>query len=159
MCAVMKKILGIFIIVVTVAFGVIWWYQNGGGTVDAGTIGVNDKMKKEAQEKDKSIDNGNKVDAISNTDYITSNMEGRNVRISGVASKVSEGKGNVFFYFKNEKTGQDIKCVMFKKTNNDNQGRKELIETSAYNGSVITLDGQVDVYKGEVEIKVWKVMQ
>ena len=90
---------------------------------------------------------------------ITSAMKGMTKNTRGIVTILNEGKGNVYFNLKDPKTGKEIRCVMFAKTNNDNFGRKDLLLRSRDNNSVINVKGEVDVYKGELEIKVWQVYQ
>ena len=90
---------------------------------------------------------------------ITSNMEGNTREVRGIVTILNEGKGNVFFTLKDVNNNSKIKCVLFSKTNANDPERKAMLLDSRDNQTVIYLKGKVDVYKGELEIKVWQVFK
>ena len=88
---------------------------------------------------------------------INAGMVGMIKNTRGIVTILNENKGHVYFNLKDPKTGKEIRCVMFAKTNNDNSGRKDLLLRSRDNNSVVNIKGKVDEYKGELEIIVWQV--
>lgn len=86
---------------------------------------------------------------------INTSLQGKTITVRAAASNVKERNGTVFFRLTDPSDGAQIAGVMFKKTNNDNAGRKELLAS----GRTLTIKGEVDVYKGELEIKVWQVSE
>ena len=88
---------------------------------------------------------------------ITENMEGQRVKITGYVSDISGGKGHTFFIFKDPNTSASIKVVLFKQDNEQDPIRRQQIEDSYNNKSVINIEGKVDVYEGELEVIAKKV--
>ena len=88
---------------------------------------------------------------------ITSAMQGENIDTRGIVTDLTEGKGHVFFNLKDSNTGKKIRCVMFAKTNNADPNRKNILLRSRDKNSVVYIRGEVDIYNGELEIKVWEV--
>lgn len=86
---------------------------------------------------------------------IKSSMKGEQVTICGVPSEIKTPKQTTFFTMKDD-SGK-IQCVLFNKTANDNQGRKELLDSCAASGKQVYIDGEVDIYNGTLEVKAWKV--
>ena len=156
----MKKALGLWLIVLAVVIGGIFFFINS------------DSEKRNLGKTDK---NGDTVSApntgeqkqIIKTDYntnnffsiaeITSEIEGKTIRTKGYVINLSEGKNNVFFTLVDRNNNRAIKCIMFEKTNNDNGGRKILLEKSNSTRIELNIEGQVAIYKNQLEIKVWKV--
>lgn len=90
-----------------------------------------------------------------NIGQVTSSLRGTTITVRAKATGVKEVNGNVFFKLVDPNDGSKIAGVMFKKTNNDNPGRKAMLAS----GQTLTIKGEVDIYKGELEIKVWQVSQ
>lgn len=88
---------------------------------------------------------------------ITQAMSGMTKETCGIVTILNESKGNVFFTLKSPDSDKIIKCVLFAKTNNDDPERKQMLLESRDNNSLIYLKGEVDIYKGELELKVWQV--
>lgn len=84
---------------------------------------------------------------------ITTSLQGKTITTSGIAKNVTEAKDTIFFDLYDKKTNDSIKGVMFRKTNKDNEGRADLLRS----GKTVKVQGEIDVYKGSLEIKVWKV--
>lgn len=88
---------------------------------------------------------------------ITVAMEDITIDTRGVVTDLNENKSNIYFNLKDPNTGKEIRCVMFAKTNNDDPERKAMLLNSRDTNSVVKIKGEVDVYKGELELKVWQV--
>lgn len=88
---------------------------------------------------------------------ITPAMSGLTRETRGVVTEITEAKGHVFFTLKDALCDKKIRAVMFAKTNADDPNRKQILLNSRENNSVVHLRGEVDVYKGELEIKTWQV--
>ena len=88
---------------------------------------------------------------------ITANMTGNTINTRGVVTILNENKGNVYFNLKDPKNGKEIRCVMFAKTNNNDPQRKVMLLKSRDANSVVNVKGEVNIYKDEIEIKVWQV--
>lgn len=90
---------------------------------------------------------------------ITPKMIGVVRETRGIVLNLNEGKGNIFFTLKDVNTDKKIKGVIFSKTNVNNPEFKNLLIQSRDEKSVIFLNGEIDVYKGELEIKTWQVFK
>ena len=90
---------------------------------------------------------------------ISSDMSGLTRETRGVVTELNEAKGHVFFTLKDPLNDKKIRAVMFAKTNADDPNRKKILCNSLENRSVVRLRGEVDVYKGELEIKTWQVYE
>lgn len=88
---------------------------------------------------------------------ITADMKGQYVSTQGYVSHITGGKGHTFFTFSDPNSGASLKGVLFRQENEKNTGRKDVIEEAAQNGSLIHVEGKVDVYQGELEVIVKKV--
>lgn len=84
---------------------------------------------------------------------ITPDMQGMTVEVRAKAVDVKEVNGNVYCDLVDPNDGAQIKGVMFKKTNAENKNYKILLSS----GESLGIEGEVDVYKGELEIKIWQV--
>ena len=88
---------------------------------------------------------------------ITEAMTGTTHETRGIVTTLREGKDNVFFTLRDANGNETIKGVLFAKTNRDDPSRKEMLLQSRDNNSVVYLKGEIDIYKGELEIKTWQV--
>ena len=88
---------------------------------------------------------------------INNTMKGEYVKVVGYVTKISGGKGHTFFTFKDPNTGAIIKGVLFKQESEADPSRKEYINSSYQNKSIITIEGKVDIYKDELEVIAKKV--
>ena len=86
-------------------------------------------------------------------------MSGMTKETRGIVTVLNENKDNVFFTVKDAASDKTIKAVMFAKTNRDDPERKDMLLKSRDNNSVVHLKGEIDIYKGELEIKVWQVYE
>ncbi|MBQ7199717.1 MAG: exodeoxyribonuclease VII large subunit [Selenomonadaceae bacterium] len=146
------KILGLFILVIIVAVG-------------AYTLGSSSGTSNSVQPTTPPVEN----DVVQNKSVTKSFFEvheitteyqellGKTISTRGIVQSLNEGKGNVFFELKDPQNDSTIKGVLFAKTNSDNAGRKDVLLQSRDTGAIIYLKGEIDVYKGELEIKAWKV--
>lgn len=140
------KILGLFILIIIVAVGA---YTFGSSSNNSTPPVANDV----AQNKNV-IKSFFEVHEI-NAEY--QELLGKTISTRGIVQNLNEGKGNVFFELRDSQSNSTIKGVLFAKTNSDNAGRKELLLQSRDTGSIVYLKGEIDIYKGELEIKAWKV--
>lgn len=88
---------------------------------------------------------------------ISSGLKGRTVTTRGIVTGISNNNGTVHFKLKDIDSGSMINGIMFKKTANDNAGREKLLQQSAKDKLPVYINGEVDIYKGNLEIKLWKV--
>lgn len=163
----MKKAFGLWILVVVAIVGAGIVYEKSSATNDnLPTQIVDDGKMKDKTDEVSSSQSGKELQKLDDkqdkngklrVQDITTSLEGKTVIVEGVASGVTEKNGNVFFVFRDPETQKSIKGVMFRKTSNDNEERMNLLEESQANNKKINIQGQVDIYKGELEIKTWKV--
>lgn len=88
---------------------------------------------------------------------ISPEMTGLTRETRGIVTDLNEAKGHVFFTLKDANTDRKIRAVMFAKTNADDPNRKQILLRSRENRAVVYLKGEIDVYRGELEIKTWQV--
>lgn len=155
----MNKAFGLWGIVAVVAIGVYFFMSDNSQSspvkepvqTQSSSSSVKEGSSKELE---KTTESG---DRLYRVDEITDGMQGKTVTVEAKISDVKENKDNVFFVIRDVKSGKSIKGVMFKKTNTDNAGRLEVLKNAASGSSAIFINGEVDVYKGNLEIKAWKV--
>lgn len=99
------------------------------------------------------------TDSFVEVSQIVPAMSGMTKETRGIVTVLNESKDNVFFTFKDAASDKTIKAVMFAKTNRDDPERKDMLLKSRDNNSVVHLKGEIDIYKGELEIKVWQVYE
>ncbi len=99
------------------------------------------------------------TDSFVEVSQIVPAMSGMTKETRGIVTVLNESKDNVFFTVKDATTDKTIKAVMFAKTNRDDPERKDMLLKSRDNNSVVHLKGEIDIYKGELEIKVWQVYE
>lgn len=90
---------------------------------------------------------------------ISAEMSGLNRETRGIVTDISEAKGHVFFTLKDTLNDKKIRGVLFAKTNAENPNYKQILLHSRENNSVVRLRGEIDIYKGELEIKTWQVYE
>ena len=123
---------------------------NDGNKQNDSKVNDNDENKKTY-----TMEDGVKVYYISG---INKDMMGQTITIKCKVANVKERKDTVFFQLQDIKhQNKTVNGVMFKKTNADNKERKEVLEHAAQGKSTIYIEGQVDEYKGALEVKTWKV--
>ena len=127
--------------------------QNGGTTIDTSAS----SPKPEPPKSDSNTkDNSNTVNNVSVSE-ITRDMQGQYVTTSGTITTISGGKGHTFITLKDINNDKTIKCVLFRQENEENTGRKELLEQNAKTDNVVNIEGKVDIYENELEIIIKKV--
>ena len=99
------------------------------------------------------------TDSFVEVSQIVPAMSGMTKETRGIVAVLNESNDNVFFTVKDVAADKTIKAVMFAKTNRDDPERKEMLLKSRDNNSVVHLKGEIDIYKGELEIKVWQVYE
>lgn len=172
------KVLGVFVLVIAVVIGVYAVNRptpeppvNPGSEITTGTnqpdTGKTDTnnpdtkkpeaIQPEVNNPDTSKPEKPVTDSFVEVRDITAAMSGMTRETRGVVTVLNEAKGNVYFTLKDVSGNNTIKGVLFKKTNNDDPSRKEMLLQSRDSGSPIYLKGEIDVYKGELEIKTWQV--
>ena len=110
----------------------------------------------ETPKLDNTKDNSNTVNITSVSD-ITRDMKGQYVVTSGYITTISGGKGHTFITLKDVNNDKTIKGVLFRQENEENTGRKELLEQNAKTDNIINIEGKVDIYENELEIIIKKV--
>lgn len=145
----MKKALGLWLVLLALTLGGVFFYINSDES--------DNKVESTNTKNETVVTTKNGGDTYVKIKDISAKMQGNTILTNGVVSQFSEGKNNVFFTLKDSNTNNAIKCVMFSKTNNNNTGRKELLQKSYNNGMPVNIEGEIDIYKGNLEIKVWKV--
>lgn len=102
---------------------------------------------------------------------ITSKQVGENVTIQGTVTEITSGKGHTFPVIKDPSNNKTIKGALFnaETSQKHNKGRSledlqqerdqqnKLIEDARVSGQTLTFEGQVDEYKGDLEIIINKV--
>lgn len=146
------KILGLFILVIVVAVGAYTLGSNNSHPVQSTT--QTQPVKNDVVQNKSVVKSFFEVHEIT-TEY--QELLGKTISTRGIVQSLNEGKGHVFFELKDPQNNSTIRGVLFAKTNSDNVGRKELLLQSRDTGSIVYLKGEIDVYKGELEIKAWKV--
>ena len=144
----MKKALGLWLILFALIIGGVFFFLMP--EKNAAPVNSNTGEKQIISTREDAI-------KYFHVNQITSDLKGQTIVTSGVVGRLSEKKNIVFFTLKDVAANREIKCVMFGKTNSDNAGRKALLEKSEAAGLAVYLEGEVDIYKGDLEIKVWKV--
>lgn len=120
------------------------------------TISPPPQPQSESQKEKVSKDDTNKVNTIP-VSSITRDMQGQYVTTSGTITTISGGKGHTFITLKDINNDKTIKCVLFRQENEENTGRKELLEQNAKTDNVVNIEGKVDIYENELEIIIKKV--
>lgn len=110
--------------------------------------------KKETQKLENNKNNEKDVHEVSDID---SSMMSKTITVRCKTSNVKTPKDTTFFKINDVSKNKSLNGVMFNKTNQDNAGRRELLEQSASSGSIIYIDGEVSEYKGALQIKAWRV--
>lgn len=109
-------------------------------------------------QENKSVEKSNQAENdVLNVSDISKSLLGKTVTVKCLIKNVDQPKNTVFFDATDPSSGKSIKGVLFNKTNNDNAGRKELLIDSMNNKKIIFITGEVAEYKGNLEIKAWKV--
>ena len=88
---------------------------------------------------------------------ITNGMKGDTVSIQANVVSMSSGKGHSFPVLKDPQNQKTIKGVLFKKDSEEDSSRKNLLEERRINGELVSIEGIVDIYEGELEIIIKKV--
>ncbi len=88
---------------------------------------------------------------------ITQDMKGQTHTIVGRISKVSEGKGHVFFTVQSLQSNATIKGVLFSSDVKKNPERAQLIRDVYSSGAPVHIRGTIDIYEGALEIKAQRV--
>lgn len=145
----MKKALGLWMLLVALIIGAIFFALVP--EKNNGVFGIGETNN--SQE----ISTRGEAHKYLHVNQITSKLKGETIVTSGVVSELTERKDTVFFTLRDKAADRAIKCVMFRKTNVDNTERKVLLEKSIADGTEVYLQGEVDIYKNDLEIKVWKV--
>lgn len=96
---------------------------------------------------------------IINVHQISKDLIGKTVVIVAKISNINLNKSSntAFFDVKDVNSNIKIKGVIFNKTMNDNPGRLELLQSAANSDRQIYIEGEIDIYKGSLEIKAWKI--
>lgn len=96
---------------------------------------------------------------VLNVRQISKEQMGRTVTLVAKVLNVNHNKqsNTVFFDIKDLNSDAKIKGVLFNKTINDNPERLDLLQSAANSGIPIYLKGEIDIYKGALEIKAWKI--
>ena len=129
------KVLGLFVIVLIVA-GAVYFYTN----------------PPEEPPQPPSTD----ALEVHNVDSF---LVGKTKKVRGIVIKENEGKGNLYFTLKDVKNDATIKGVLFAKTIGKNPDYKPMLLKSLNNKSVVYLEGEINNYEGELEIKTWQVFE
>lgn len=137
-----KKV-GMWLLAIVVLLGGYFGYSMYAAGKEHGSM-INDPVK---------THNGKFIDISG----ITEDMNGQTVSTRGYVEKISSGKGNVFWVFKDLNSGKSIKGCLFKDENYENTGRQKLLEESLKNKTPVKVDGTVKIYKGELEVVASKV--
>lgn len=113
---------------------------------------LNDQSDYTVVEKNKEV--SYEMDTVDISD-IEPSMEGREVKLSGMISDLNTSqKGHSFFKVSN---GTDtIKGVLFNSENKQLGGRLELLNEYADTSKSLQLEGQISIYKGDLQIIVSK---
>ena len=90
---------------------------------------------------------------------VDSFLVGKTKKVRGIVIKENEGKGNLYFTLKDVKNDATIKGVLFAKTIGKNPDYKPMLLKSLNNKSVVYLEGEINNYEGELEIKTWQVFE
>lgn len=122
--------------------------QNGAYYLIHATHEFNVIEKNNAQVKNK--------ETLTDLSSISTDMQGHEVTTIGSVSDIyTSSKGHTFFTIKNQNT--TLKGVLFSAENDDLKGRLDLLNKYNNTNQNIHFKGQVDIYKGELEIIVSKV--
>ena len=91
---------------------------------------------------------------------ITEKNEGENVTIKGYITSISGGKGHKFPMITDPETGKAIKGVIFapkkEKEKAEINERQNFVEQRRKDGKLVTIEGKVSIYNGEVDIIINK---
>ena len=151
------KTLGIWLIVVFVFVGGYFFIHKAQGeNTPAKEEPSVQQVSSKKTEKPAQTDLKSNIQSLAISD-INEQQKGRQVSVSGYITKYSDGKENVFFTIKDPNKGTTIKCVLFASDNNELAGRREIIVNALSKNKLVFVDGEVDIYKGELEIKAKKV--
>ena len=139
------KVLGLFVIVLIVA-GAVYLYTN---------------PPKEPPQPPSAppIENQQENTDALEVHNVDSFLVGKTKKVRGIVIKENEGKGNLYFTLKDVKNDATIKGVLFAKTIGKNPDYKPMLLKSLNNKSVVYLEGEINNYEGELEIKTWQVFE
>lgn len=89
---------------------------------------------------------------------ITRSMKGEMVTVEANVVAISGGKGHIFPILKDPNGRKTIKGVLFKSETDPEENRlqKELLEAKRKDGTLVTIEGLIDIYNGELEIIIKK---
>ena len=95
----------------------------------------------------------------SNAFGITRSMKGELVTVEANVVTISGGKGHVFPVLKDPNGRKTIKGVLFKSETDPEENRlqRELLETKRKDGTLVTIEGLVEIYNDALEIIIRKV--
>lgn len=148
-----QKGFGIWLIAIVVVIGGYFTYTNF-STKEIKN--VNNTVEKSVHQPNVS-ENQNTDSLVVAVKDITGDMKKKPVSTNGYVTKFSEGKGHVFFTLKDASTNKTINGVLFTDENQENIGRKAVLEQSYNNKILVYIDGVIDIYQNELEIKAKKV--
>lgn len=157
----MQKGLKIWLLIGVVVAGLVGTYaycqpSKESDVVKPGTPQQVEPVKEPPQEESKKEPKKAEKDVYEVGD-INSSMMGKTVTVRCQVSNVKKPKDTTFFKIKDVADNKSINGVLFNKTNKDNEGRKELLEQSSANGSIIYIEGEVSEYKNTLQIKAWRI--
>ena len=90
---------------------------------------------------------------------ITRAMRGEFVTVQAQVAMISGGKGHVFPILKDPSNQRAINAVLFRNDDapEENLMQRELLEAKRLDGTLVTIEGKVEVYNEELEIIIGKV--
>ena len=153
----MKQV-GIWIVAVLIALGGYFIFKQENNNTLAQSTSVTQQQSNAKTNSQLSKQEPKKENMIE-ISQITPSMEGRTVVTRGHIIKLSSGKGNVFFTYKDVNSSATIKGVLFKEDNYENTDRKALLENCRLNNSIVYVKGKVAIYQGELEIIAYQVFK
>ena len=162
------KVLGIFLVIIAGVIGAVVFTGDDGksSNVAPQTKKIEDSTTDTQERKSERISEPvaenpaprkTSTSSLVEVREITEAMTGTTHETRGIVTTLREGKDNVFFTLRDANGNETIKGVLFAKTNRDDPSRKEMLLQSRDNNSVVYLKGEIDIYKGELEIKTWQV--
>ena len=89
---------------------------------------------------------------------ITREMNGEPISVQATVVSISGGKGHIFPILRDPSNNKTIKSVLFRDDNNplENREQQALLETKRREGTPVTIDGEVCIYQGNLEIIIRK---
>ena len=148
-----QKGFGIWLIAIVVVIGGYFTYTNFSTKEIENT---NNAVEKSVAQPKLSESKNTELLVVAVKD-ITGDMKKKPVSTNGYVTKLSEGKGHVFFTLKDASTNKTINGVLFIEDNQENNGRKAVLEQSYNSKTLVYIDGVIDTYQNELEIKAKKV--